>query len=132
MKLLEREEVRPRLLKEVEEFINKVPLAEFSTCPEDKLSGCLPEILEHVLQYLPPKDLKSAVLTNKKLYEVGGKPKFWADVKVSPQFLESAVTFTIGSSGLDNPGFHWFQNLHCKSCFLHRFIPNQMCTSTNV
>ena len=106
MKLLEREEVRPRLLKEVEEFINKVPLAEFSTCPEDKLSGCLPEILEHVLQYLPPRDLKSAVLTNKKLYEVGGKPKFWADVKVSPQFLESAVTFTIGSSGLDNPGFH--------------------------
>ena len=30
--LLEREEVRPRLLKEVEEFIKKFPLAEFSTC----------------------------------------------------------------------------------------------------
>ena len=67
VKLLEREEVRPRLLTEVEEFINKFPLAEFSTCPEDKLSRCPPEILEHVLQYLPPRDLKCAVLVNKKL-----------------------------------------------------------------
>ena len=50
-KLLEREEMRPRLLNEVEDFINKFPLAEFSTCPEDKLSRCLPGILEHVLQY---------------------------------------------------------------------------------
>ena len=91
-KLLEREEVRPRLLKEVEEFINKFPLAEFSTCPEDKLSRCLPEILEQDLQYLPPRDLKSAVLTNKKLCEVGGKPKFWADVKVSLKSLESGVS----------------------------------------
>ena len=33
--LLEREEVRPALLKEVGEFINKFPWAEFSTCPED-------------------------------------------------------------------------------------------------
>ena len=66
-KLLEREEMRPRLLNEVEEFINKFPLAEFSTCPEDKLSRCPPEILEHILQYLPPRDLKCAVLINKKL-----------------------------------------------------------------
>ena len=67
VKLLESEEVRPRLLTEVEEFINKFHLAEFSTCPEDKLSRCPPEILEHVLQYLPPRDLKCAVLVNKKL-----------------------------------------------------------------
>ena len=66
-KLLEREEMRPRLLNEVEDFINKFPLAEFSTCPEDKLSRCPPEILEHLLQYLPPRDLKCAVLINKKL-----------------------------------------------------------------
>ena len=91
--LLEREEVRPRLLKEVEEFIKKFPLAEFSTCPKDKLSRCPPEILEHILQYLPPRDLKSAVLTNKKLCAVGGKPKFWADVKVNLQSLESGVSF---------------------------------------
>ena len=42
---------------------------------------------------MPPSDLKSAVLTNKKLCEVGGKPKFWADVKVSLQSLESGVSF---------------------------------------
>ena len=40
--LLEREEVRPRLLKEVEEFIKKFPLAEFSTCSKDKL--CFPGV----------------------------------------------------------------------------------------
>ena len=65
--LLEREEVRPALLKEVGEFINKFPWAEFSTCPEDKLSRCPPEIMEQILQYLPPRDLKSAVLVNKTL-----------------------------------------------------------------
>ena len=75
--LLEREEVRPALLKEVGEFINKFPWAEFSTCPEDKLSRCPPEIMEQILQYLPPRDLKSAVLVNKTLCGVGGKPKFW-------------------------------------------------------
>ena len=67
VKLLESEEVRPRLLTEVEEFINKFPLAEFSTYPEDKLSRCPPEILDHLLQYLPPRDLKCAALANKKL-----------------------------------------------------------------
>ena len=91
--LLEREEVRPALLKEVGEFINKFPWAEFSTCPEDKLSRCPPEIMEQILQYLPPRDLKSAVLVNKTLCGVGGKPKFWGDVKVSLQSLESGVSF---------------------------------------
>ena len=27
----------------------------------------------------------------------------------------SAKTCTIGRPGLDNPGFQWFSNLHCKS-----------------
>ena len=36
--LLEREEVMPSILKLREEFITKFPLAEFSTCPEDKLA----------------------------------------------------------------------------------------------
>ena len=76
VKLLEREEVRPRLLKEVEEFINKFPWAEFSTCPEDKLSRCPPEIMEQILQYLPPRDLKSAVLVNKTLCGVEESPSF--------------------------------------------------------
>ena len=36
--LLEREEVMPSILKLREKFITKFPLAEFSTCPEDKLA----------------------------------------------------------------------------------------------
>ena len=27
----------------------------------------------------------------------------------------SAVNYTIGHTGLDNPSFQWFSNLHCKS-----------------
>ena len=98
--LLEREEVRPALLKEVEEFINKFPWAEFSTCPEDKLLRCPPEIMEQILQYLPPRDLKSAVLVNKTLCGVGGKLKFWGDVKVSLQSLEFGVSFMESSREL--------------------------------
>ena len=37
--LLEREEVMPSILKLREDFITKFLLAEFSTFPEDKLSG---------------------------------------------------------------------------------------------
>ena len=63
--LLEREEVMPRILKLIDEFIIKFPLAKFSTCLEDKLPG--------VSQHLPPRHLKSAVLVTKKLCEVGGR-----------------------------------------------------------
>ena len=104
--LIEREEVRPRLLKEVEELINKFPLAEFSTCPKDKLSRCVPEILEHVLQYLPPRDLKSAVLTNKKLCEVGGKSKFWAQGE--PKVFGVWSVFLGKFKGDKLPGSHKF------------------------
>ena len=40
--LLEREEVMPSILKLREEFITKFPLAELSTCPEDKLARFSP------------------------------------------------------------------------------------------
>ena len=53
---LESEVVKPSILKEVEIFITKFPMAEVLTCPEDKLSKCPPEILEEILQYLNPKD----------------------------------------------------------------------------
>ena len=46
-------------------------MAEVLTCPEDKLSKCPPEILEEILQYLNPKELKSVLLVNKKLCVVG-------------------------------------------------------------
>ena len=39
------EVVKPSILKEVEIFITKFPMAEVLTCPEDKLSKCPPEVL---------------------------------------------------------------------------------------
>ena len=90
---LESEVVKPNILKEVEIFITKFPMVEVLTCPEDKLSQCPPEILEEVLQYLSPKDLKSALLVNKKLCVVGSKPKFWSKSKVSLQSLDTGVGF---------------------------------------
>ena len=56
--LMEREEVMPSILKLRESFITKFLLAEFSTFPEDKLSGFT-------------IDPKSAVVVNKKMCEVG-------------------------------------------------------------
>ena len=61
------------VVKEVEIFITKFPMAEVLTCPEDKLSKCPPEVLEEILQYLNCKDLKSALLVNKKLCVLGWK-----------------------------------------------------------
>ena len=90
---LESEVVKPSILKEVEIVITKFPMVEVLTCPEDKLSQCPPEILEEVLQYLSPKDLKSALLVNKKLCVVGSKPKFWSRSKVSLQSLDAGVGF---------------------------------------
>ena len=90
---LESEVVKPNILKEVEIFITKFPMVEVLTCPEDKLSQCPPEILEEVLQYLSPKDLKSALLVNKKLCVVGSKPKFWSKSKVRLQSLDAGVGF---------------------------------------
>ena len=66
--------VKPSILKEVEIFLTKFPMAEVLTCPEDKLSKCPPEVLEEVLQYLSLKDLKAVLLINKKLCVVGSKP----------------------------------------------------------
>ena len=44
----------------------------------------------------------------------------WPNCRVHD--LRSAVTCTIGRPGLDNPGFQWFPNLHCKSGALSRVI----------
>ena len=90
---LESEVVKPSILKEVEIFITKFPMAEVLTCPEDKLSKCPPEVLEEILQYLKCKDLKSALLVNKKLCVVGSKPKFWSKSKVRLQSLDARVGF---------------------------------------
>ena len=64
---LESEEVESSILREVEIFIRKFLMSEVLTGPEDKLTKCPPEILEEILQYLKAKDLKSAVLVNKRL-----------------------------------------------------------------
>ena len=69
------------VVKEVKIFITKFPMAKVLTCPEDKLSKCPPEILEEILQYLNPKELKSVLLVNKKLCVVGSKPKFWSSTR---------------------------------------------------
>ena len=85
--------VTPRILQEVETFITKFPMAEVLTCPEDKLSKCPPEILEEIFQYLDYKDLKSVVLVNKTLCDVGKKPKFWYKSMVRLQSLDDGVGF---------------------------------------
>ena len=53
--VLESEEVEPRILREVEIFIRKFPMAEVLTCPEDNLTKCPPEIFEEILQYPNPR-----------------------------------------------------------------------------
>ena len=85
--------VTPRILQEVETFITKFPMAEVLTCPEDKLSKCPPEILEEIFQYLDSEDLKSVVLVNKTLCDVGKKPKFWYKSMVRLQSLDDGVGF---------------------------------------
>ena len=85
--------VTPRILQEVETFIFKFPMAEVLPCPEDKLSKCPPEILEEIFQYLDSDDLKSVVLVNKTLCDVGKKPKFWYKSMVRLQSLDAGVGF---------------------------------------
>ena len=85
--------VTPRILQEVETFIIKFPMAEVLTCPEDKLTKCPPEILEEIFQYLDSEDLKSVVLVNKTLCDVGKKPKFWSKSMVRLQSLDAGVGF---------------------------------------
>ena len=58
--VLDREvEVRPNILDDVQEFITKFPMAEVPTCLEDNISRLPPEVLEHILHFLPPQDLKA-------------------------------------------------------------------------
>ena len=81
----------PRNLKMVEDFLSNFPMPKISStsCPsEDFSSRCAPEVLEHILHFLPPRDLKSAVMVNKKWYEVGGKPKLWSWCKLRLQSSE--------------------------------------------
>ena len=64
--VLDREvEVRPNILDDVQEFITKFPMAEVPTCLEDNISRLPPEVLEHILHFLPPQDLKAAVQVSK-------------------------------------------------------------------
>ena len=77
------------LATEVETFIAKFPMAEVLTCPEDKLTKCPPEIFEEIFQYLDSEDLKSVVLVNKTLCDVGKKPKFWYKSMVRLQSLDA-------------------------------------------
>ena len=85
--------VNPRILQQVENFIFNFPMAEVLNCPEDKLSKCPPEILEEIFQYLDSEDLKSVVLVNKRLCDVGKKPKFWYKSMVRLQSLDAGVGF---------------------------------------
>ena len=76
-------EVRPNILHDVQEFITKFPMAEVSTCLEDKISRCPPEVLQHIFYFLPPKDLKSAVEVSKRWKGVGLVPKLWKWAKLT-------------------------------------------------
>ena len=67
---------------DVQEFITKFPMAEVPTCLEDNISRLPPEVLEHILHFLPPQDLKAAVQVSKKWKGVGLKPKLWKWAKV--------------------------------------------------
>ena len=81
--VLDREvEVRPNILDDVQEFITKFPMAEVPTCLEDNISRLPPEVLEHILHFLPPQDLKAAVQVSKGWKGVGLKPKLWKWAKV--------------------------------------------------
>ena len=74
--VLDREvELRPNILHVVQEFITKFQRAEVSTCLEDNISRCPPEVLQHILHFLPPKDLKSAVEVSKSWKGVALNPK---------------------------------------------------------
>ena len=81
--VLDREvEVRPNILDDVQEFITKFPMAEVPTYLEDNTSRLPPEVLEHILHFLPPQDLKAAVQVSKGWKGVGLKPKLWKWAKV--------------------------------------------------
>ena len=81
--VLDREvEVRPNILDDVQEFILKFPMAEVPTYLEDNISRLPPEVLEHILHFLPPQDLKAAVQVSKRWKGVGLKPKLWKWAKV--------------------------------------------------
>ena len=94
---LESEEVEPRIFREVEIFI-RIYGRSVDLPWRQAHQVCPPEILEEILQYLNPKDLKSAVLVNKKLCVIGSKPKFWSKSKVSLQFLDTGVGFLTSES----------------------------------
>ena len=73
----------PKKLRIVEEFLSKFSPAEIAPNSKESSSTLPPEVLENIRQFLPPSDLKSAVLVNKKWSEVGGKPKLWSWSKVN-------------------------------------------------
>ena len=82
--MLDREvELRPNILHVVQEFITKFQRAEVSTCLEDNISRCPPEVLQHILHFLPPKDLKSAVEVSKSWKGVALNPKLWKWAKLT-------------------------------------------------
>ena len=67
----------PQNFNILHDFLSKFsPLEIFPT--SDFSSRCPPEVLEHILHYLPPRDLKNAVGVNKKWLKVGEKAKLWS------------------------------------------------------
>ena len=105
--MIEQNILSPKKLKLIDNFLLNFSSPKISSTlstPEDFSSRCPPEVLEHILHFLPPKDLKSAVLVNKKWLEVGGRPNLWHWAKLSLQSGQGnfAVAFALlkGTRGI--------------------------------
>ena len=106
--------LRPIEITTVQEFLSKMNKISSSSpdytsfsphstsTSQDFITKCPPEILEHILQFLPPKDLKSAVCVSKNFAKVGGKPKLWSWAKLSlhPDSPGSAFEFVNNTRGI--------------------------------
>ena len=70
-------------LEAVQLLVATFSLAEISLDGVDFTAKCPPEILQTVLHYLPPADLKAAVLVNRRWRQVGDDPSLWSWSKVT-------------------------------------------------
>ena len=89
-------EVGTKNLETVQHLVATFSMAEVSFDGVDFTSRCPPEVLQTVLRYLPPADLKAAVLVSKRWRQVGENRSLWSWSKVT--MLSGGVEW---SSALD-------------------------------
>ena len=99
----------PTELTIVEDFLSKMKnctstalSTSFSEHSTNLISRFPPEILEHILHFLPPGDLKSAVAVCKNWNKIGGEPKLWPWAKISlePDSTGPAFDFIKSTRGV--------------------------------